>query len=55
MDIMRQVTFVYVGLFMLLIAESVEGSSIQEMDEMWGEPVDEVQGSLKAIHFMLVE
>ena len=37
MDNMRQVTFAYVALAILVIAGTVEGTSIQQMDEIWGE------------------
>jgi len=34
---MRQVTLAYVALAILVIAGTVEGTSIQQMDEIWGE------------------
>jgi len=37
MDKMRQVTLAYVALAILVIAGTVEGTSIQQMDEIWGE------------------
>ncbi len=51
MDNMRQVTFAYVALAILVIAGTVESTSIQQMDEIWGEQLMK----FKAVHFTLVE